>query len=590
MRVLLSLLFLAAACGEMGMESDFAGDAGAGSGCEATLELRPAEPVAPDTLVATAYVLGGHGVFTFAWTAEGPEGIVTPVMRNAAGSEVEVFAAVPGVYSLSVVVSYATASCSGRASVNVRDPGAAYSRIQLRYTPRPDQPAPPQDDPIPVVVWGGADMDLGERVLDPGTLVLGRLVGPEGGAPGYLRLMTPGRPTELFADAGGWYSGLVPSGTYDLLVVPQGPGMAPRMLPSQSATDLEAGYSLAAGDRLQGIVLAPDRMPVAHARVALASGALPAALAVTDEGGRFVAWVDAELGPLGLTVVPPQGSPLPTLAATIPGWDGADLEVVLPDWPRAELAGIATGSEGELLPQSRVTFVGETIADAGRIFVPGRPDLPASACYRASVNADATGAVRAALPLGLYEVYVETAPGAASGAAGFVAEMLDLRAGVTGTVLSFAPRASATGTLDIRGPEGQAVAGATVVAVAQGTRGMGAGWASTATTDEDGAAEVLMVTGMIYEVQVEPPREARLARGRLILGPAARGKQLFALGRSLGVKGVLRFPSGPGQAGVRVSAHCVACGPGQDAEVPLAETVTGPGGRFELLVPDPGHE
>lgn len=571
-------------------------------GCAVVIGVAPADPVAPAMLVATATVTtwDGSGRVEITWAVTGPGGAVAASPRDPDAVSVDVPADAAGAYVLTAQVTFAgVAHCSDAETVNVRAPNARQAMLRLRYTPRPEHPAPPQDDPTPVVVYGGADMALPDRTLDGGALVAGQLVGPAGPLAGYLRLDGAARPAaaELFAGDDGAYAARVPAGAHDVLVVPFDPQVAPRRLFGQTAAQLSAGYVLDAGDRVDGVVLAPDGTPLVGARVALAAGGLPATVVATDAAGAFAARVRAAAGPLALVVIPPADADLPTLelgpGAAVTVADGATLVVQLENAPRAVFDAAIVRQGGDPLPGGLLTFVSVSTSTAGAVTVDGGAPVPAVAARRVTVVADQAGQVTGvSLPLGVYDVLAEPPTAGALAGDGLSVTTLDLTSGAPPMPPVFSTAGTTPYLVHVTDSASADVPGARVAVVARGLRGRGAGVSFTLTGNDRGMVFAPAIPGMPYDVTVDPPRGVRLARGRTTIigvGPPG-GARVVPLAPALALSGALRFPAGPGQAGVRVSAYCVDCGPGQSPDEPLAETVTGPGGAFTLLVPDPGVE
>ncbi len=581
-RLVLVLAFALAGCGGDSESPGFP-DANPGDGgvfCRAEIAVAPADPVAPATLTATASVFSISGFIVISWRVVGPDGEVATTQLDAVGLRVSFPASRAGPYTVDAVLTVGGRACpvTGTA-VNVRASGARSLDVRLRYAPLPAHDVPAQLDPQIVTLLGGADMILpAQRVLQAGVLAAGQLTGPSGGLPAYLRLTNAGLGTfELHAGGNGAYGGRVPPGVYDVLVIPHGAGVAPALLGARTIGQLTAGLTLTAGAAVGGVVLSETGAPIPDARVALASGELPPTVVTTAADGTFSARARVEEGPLALSVVPP--APFARLAAQLTAAPDAELEIRLPDLDLVTVSPVLRDAAGAPAPGARVTFIASALERGGTISVGGAAPIAAAASVRATAVAGAGGAVPPlGLPRAVYEAIVEPAPGADDVPA---TTTVDLET----SPASLASAQAVPALVIIRGPSSTLVDGARVIAVARGRRGVGAGVAKIATSNASGTVTLALAAGMPYAVTVEPPAGRRLARARAsIVGGAATLE--LELQAALELRGTVVFPSGAGQAGVRVEATCVEC---EDPSLPLAETITDATGAFSLWLPDPGE-
>lgn len=558
--------------------------------CTASVTVGPIDPIAPATINASVTVVDGVGLVTTSWTVRDPGGAsIDPTIVDADGLAIQFDAPTAGTWQIDVAVSQGGEPCTGGdASIYVAEPGAMSAAYRLRYTPLAGQPAPAQEDVTPLLLQGGADITLAARTLDGGELIAGALDGPTGPLAAYLMLRSPaGHVTELFADNAGAYAARIPSGAHDLIVVPYDPAVAPARLLAQSAAQLDAGYTLDAGDAIGGAVLLADGTPVAGARVAVAVAGLPASVVTTAADGTFAARARTAEGPLAITVIPPDGAALagleiPPSAGLLAG-PGSQIELRLGDAPVATFDATLVSSAGTSLGGARISFVATSAVVAGQVSLDGGVPIVAGAAARTTVVASVAGTLAPiTLPWGMYEVIVE--PTAASAGEAISVTSLDLTTGAPGVAVPLASLAVTLVPVQVGSPGGAHVADATVAAVARGVLGAGVGLAVSATTDAQGLAMLELAPGMDYDLVVDPPRDAQLGRARAPLAAGTTNVAL-ALPAALRVQGTLLFPSGSGQPGVRVAAHCDAC---PTADVPIAETVTGAGGAFVLWLPDPG--
>lgn len=581
------------ACGG-GDDSGNPPDAGS---CSVAINVTPAAPQAFATIEATATVLDGSGFVTVAWTVSGPAGPVSSMPANADGTAIQFVADEAGPYDIQAQAMAGGWSCTlGSTTVNVTASDAQRKDLRLRYTPLAGQPAPAQDDPLVVSVYGGSPMTLPDRTLDSGTLVDALLTGPDGPLPAYLRLDPLGGPTgahplELFAAADGAYAARLPGGVYDLLVVPDDGAIAPLRVGAQTVADLGAGYVVDSGDVVTGTLFAPDgTTPVAGALVAVAADDLPAVLATTAADGTFQAAVRVAGGaPLAITVVPPVLSGYAQLALTADAGvtvaPGAQLTLRLADAPTVLLSASVTSDDGLPFAGVPVTFVASSFAAAGTLSVDGAAPVAVASAARATITSDASGAFTVALPQAAYTVIL--APPTIAAGQALTSTTLDLTTGAPMTPPVFVTAGVTPYTLFVTDPDGNAVDAAHVTAVARGIAGVGLGATAFGETDASGTLDLPLSADVSYDLIVDPPRGAGVARARLdVAGGGAAGT--LVLPAALPVTGTLRFAAGTGQPGVRVAAYCVTCDPGEDPTQPLAETVTGAGGAFLLELPDPG--
>jgi hypothetical protein len=561
-----------------------------GMSCQVQLSVTPVAAVAPTVLVVDASLLGGGALFTeVTWELYDPDDQpIEPLTITSGGSHIEIDAPAPGVYT---IIAHAPDCADGVVDKTVTAPGAQRLVVRLRYTPPPGALLPPQDDPTPVTVYGGADSAAGTRQLDPGSPITGTVTGPSGALGAELRLSPAGGRAQLvYAGADGAYSARIVNATHDVTVVPYDYSLAPARYPDQGLAALDTGFTLDAGDEVTGVVVGPGNAPVANAWVAVATGDLPPALAKTAADGSFTAHARGALGPLRVSVVPPGGTGLARLDA---GEDaglapaGGPLELRLPDVAVADVSLAVKTSGGAPLPGARVTFVASSLG--GGSVVQGGMSHAAVAGARVTVTADGAGAASAALPYASYVVVVEPPENAPAGE-GVAVSALDLSTGPPGGTVGLASAASPIVTVKVVGPDGLPVAGARVSARGRGVMGVATELAAQGDTDDVQGAVGLPLTGaMAWEIVVEPPATMALARTSATLpAGAGGGTTTVTLAKAVRLSGKVEAPGSGGVPGVRVAAHCVVCAPGQDPAVPLAETASSVGGVFELRLPDPG--
>ena len=556
-----------------------AGRPDAAPACSVAVMLTPSSPVAPVVIRAEAILNGVGGFPNFDWQVRGPNGEVQTASNGDVDTTFE--ANVAGPYDVTLTVTAPGPFCAPATThINVSAPNAQAAAYRLRLTPPANALLPPQTDRT-VFVVGGSDFSLpGALVLSAGMQLNGHLTGPSGPLAAYLRLDAD-RPAfaELFADANGTYSGFLPVRTYSVLVVPLLADVAPKVLVA-TFNQLVSGLALDAGDALSGVVQDAGGGPLPGARIAIATGALPALLTDTASDGSFAAQVRAASGPLSLTVVPATGALRLELAAAanVNVSAGSSLTVTLPEVPAASFTPLAVRSNGTALPGAIVTFVDAGGLPAGSVAVDGTGH-PAAAAVRASFVADASGELPPiTLPSGSYHVVVD--PGATLGQ---TLGRFDVDLAASPATLAAAAPAP---TQVIVRHAGQPVVGAQVFAIADGVEGVGAGVAVAAVTDSTGTATLGLAPGASYAVLVDAGAAQPLALGRAVTtgGGAA---VTVTLASAIKVSGTVVLPNGNPRSGVRVEALCPDC-TGPDADVPLDAAITDFGGGFSVRVPDPG--
>lgn len=592
-RVACVALLLAAACG-----GDSAGekvDAGSGGApdamrvqdarapdaqprCSISISVAPSEPFAGATpIVATATRTGATGFVSMFWRVTGPPGDVSVTKLDPDGLRISFVAPIAGPYIVGGDATSGTMTCAvPPLVVNVVRDDANVDTIRLSYVPQPGQDAPPQADRETIAVRGGADYFVpSARVLERGTRVAGTVTGPVGALAAYLRLQSESGagPVELFADAAGKFNGAVPTTNQDVLVIPYGSGV-PAMRFLGVAPAQIAGFALDAGDAIAGKVLDAADRPVAGATVAVSAGDLPPLLATTADDGSFASRVRASAGALGVVVLAPRGDRLSASSAVFA--PGGTVEVRLAEQGLAPVSLVVRASGGAALPGARVTFV-TGFGDGGSLSVDGGAADAGRASFRRTVVAGDGGALPPlSLPAGPLTAIV--LPPSGSSEVMSVAS-LDLAGPLPEALASAAPLFEDVG---VAARDGPGVAGARVTAVARGVRGVGTGLAATAVSTALGTALLSgIVPGMTYDVVVDPPPGARLARGRASL-VGGDGGITVALAPAIELTGHVLLPSGTGQPGVRVEARR------EGQPELLAETITSEGGFFSLWLPDPG--
>ena len=395
---------------------------------------------------------------------------------------------------------------------------------------------------------------------------------------------------------------------YDVLLVPdaQGPPAARAPLAYSGLLAEEFGlqsFRVNPGTRVAGVVLNSDGTPLAGARVRLRSGALPSTVGQTDAAGVYELRVRG--GRFEVRVVPPDSSGLPE--AQLPESTGfliGDAPADLPlDFSYGPASGVRLGvtvqgpAGGAALAGVRVQLESESgaLPDVGTFRLDGGARIPAAGVVRRVRTTDASGvATFEALPRTRYRA-VLVPPDDAPGDPAITLTELDVgavEAPVNARTVTLGSRSRLTGRLL------PAAMSAGLVVKAVDTGEEGAGRTVTATVGADGRYEVPTDPGRVYRLFIEPPADRRVSR--IPLEPfraKATGATLDrTLPMRLGVSGAA-LENGSPAPGVLVQVFCVGAAPTCiDAEAPdvtgtapIDETVSGPDGRYQLWVPDPGQ-
>ena len=133
--VVAALVVAHAACGLSAVDE---GGPGSGSGsdqrCSVALAVSPRDPVAAVRLQITSQVGGGFGVLDYSWRVV-VNGAPMSFMQVRPGdnSAIELLAATPGVYTITLDVAGADPPCpEASATINVGAPGALTDFLRLR--------------------------------------------------------------------------------------------------------------------------------------------------------------------------------------------------------------------------------------------------------------------------------------------------------------------------------------------------------------------------------------------------------------------------------------------------------------------------
>ncbi|MEM9493126.1 MAG: carboxypeptidase-like regulatory domain-containing protein, partial [Myxococcota bacterium] len=325
--VVYPLVLAVAGCGFESSDGDVdpGTDAGMAS-CTTELVAIDADETAPTTLRYQAVTQTEGQLFgaaTFTWEARRIDtGESLEVASDEPfGEAAQLAVTEPGPYRIIARGRIADTECvSASRHDNVRAPGALSQSYALQVTP-PQGLSVRATESI-MEVWGGANARYDDLVLHTAETLRGQVLDsagqPVNGAAVRITPRPRGIVVERISDGSGRFS-LLDSGDvlYDILVVPQNSATTPiALFESMELFPAENELRLTAGRMLTGSVRDSTGQPITGARVAVQVGPYPSAIADTSTDGQFALVVASEIGaPIGVVVIPPSGSALPTLSA-----------------------------------------------------------------------------------------------------------------------------------------------------------------------------------------------------------------------------------------------------------------------------------
>lgn len=569
----------AIACGAGGSGDDDVVDANGndGAACTAVVSFEPMMPTAPATIVARGDVFGASGVITYTWVVRRAGADVPFIALDADSRDIQFDAPVAGIYDVELWVG---GRCGPyRGALNVMQPGANTRAVRLRFVPPTSIAAPPQERVI--TVPGGADYAAGILTLDAGSVHPITVRTPQA-APvaAYLRFTsraTPDAIVESFSDVAGNASVRLVGGRYDVLVVPTTAALAP--LTVLDWEPLSAALTVDGGATLDGRVLDASGAPVAMARVSVSSGRHVSTVATTGADGSFqLRWRDGAAVET-ITVVPPAGSDLPRLDASVELGGTAAITVRHAAVPTSDLAGTLVRVGGAPVASADV-LVDVQRASAGTIRDAAGTTVLAQATgwHRRTIRTDATGRLPAARLLdGTAAVFIAAAgPGAFASVSLPPGGTLDAAAPVTitGRVLRAA---------------GGVRAGARVRATLTGAIAHAGAPIPLASTGVDGVFSLPVAAGAAYAITISDPTGDDATATVPISLATTQDLGDLSLPAAITISGEVRATGqSVGARAVGVAALCHLACTGLDRSRPLGDAVTDAAGRFVVAVPDPG--
>jgi hypothetical protein len=527
-----------------------------------TIALTPTMPVVGDHVHAAAVVIGLEGVPTYSWIVDGS---ASTAYEAPDGSAIGFDVPLPATHEIDLAITGATSYCPPTSTTfDVVDGSGATALYRLRVLPPPGVAAPFEGD---ILVRAGASLTR-DVPLDPGEDLLGSVTSVTSGAmgvPAYLQFVpASGPPIEAFSAMTGAFDTHVALATYQVIVVPEIPGLAPRAFawsPSQ-----QAAFAVDAGQPIAGTVTAGGS-PLAGAQVQLASSGVPSTIATTLADGSFSVLASFGSGAaVTVSVVPPATSGLARMSASTTL--ALPLAIAYSAATPCDLAGATIQRGGVALPGAQVTIVGG-IGAVGTI-----GGAQGSGAVLATATANGSG-VLPSVPVpraaGLHAV-VQIASNDLAVAA------LDTSTCSVSSIAAPAELANA-GTVAVGSA---ALANARVEATPAGPLALATLVPVDAMTGSDGSFAMLLASGAAYDVRVADPRGAPFEALGVSSMPAA-----IALGPPLVISGTVSVLGGPGTVtGAAVEVLCGSCS-GVDAERPIAQAASDAQGHYQLTVADP---
>jgi hypothetical protein len=565
--------------------------------CFTIVITAPTEP-APTEVQARAEGEGFLGAPT--WRVTGPLGENVPFSYDDA-RHIHFTSGVHGVFEVTTSQACATQT------VELASSPREYVTFYLRYTPRPAEGVPPQEDPNGIeVVTETAELSF----LDPPHWLtrahpVHATISGEVGVLGAQVTFVPdgpvGWPVSLYADLQRVVSGPVLDVAQTLVIVPGDGTLAPYTL-RRAPQELDlTSIPFARGTRLTGTIVDAHDLPVADTWISVGADRLPPALVKTDADGSFA--LDVRSGNLRFEVAPAAGSGKAALVAE-PDLQvrvqGGPVRIALADASPTTLTGWQVkSSEGAFLGGAHVTFVAQV--GAGTITQGGVTKVVPATETRVRVDTDAAGKLPdVTLPAARYDVVVE--PPVATSTDVLSVTSLDLRAATTPAPGTFTTVAPVGFALELVDADGVALSHARVTAVAQGRFGVQKGAALHAQADDVGNVFAMSgPPGMVYDLVVDGPQDSTTLRARArVRVDSATLLPMVPLRVKLPPVTIvhsrlLKADHTHGAAGVTVSVHCGGIGC-PDPDFVYAETTTSAdlsttssiaeSGTFSLAVPD----
>lgn len=579
------LALLGLGCGAMNLGGPSSADAGSNNSDAGTVSqcdlglVSPAQASLGQEVEVGVEVVPANlfGVRSFQWRidVDGVEQVLTEL-----ADPLERVSFVPtraGPYQIVVDATIGGLQCTpATGMITVTANGALSQDYRMRVVP--PSGAPTQD--FPVTIYGGADSALPTAQLEGGQLATGQITQSDGtGVAAYLRARKRGTLVQTdyegFSDSAGAFSLRLPSGSYDLLIVPSDGLLPARLLEDVSATSLGATIVLPAPQPLSGHVFSAGGAPVQGALVSLVIDGAPTTSALSGADGSFsVLGGSGQLS--GLTVAPLAGSGMPALRAdalTGQAVDGAsdviiryaiaaltvDVDLTLAaggpavgalvEW-RSDVASAATVHVGTIEGVAGTLRVTATADGSGHV----QSSLAALTADLVVHSADATQAV--VVP----DLNWASVPSTALS----LSELVSVPVSVTFSDLAAVGASVLATPLDVLAPQG----------AAQG-----------AVVADSGLVALPLVRGGTYEIVATDTLRGTQVQ-TLMSADTGMPTQAMTLTGTILASGSV-FIDGAAAAGAQLSLYCESCS-GDEATRVHARAVANGTGRYVLRVADPG--
>jgi hypothetical protein len=531
------------------------------------------------------------------WVATRDGAANVPVTTDSGQpGEVELTLEAEGVYTIRAEASLA---CWTSVTASVIGPEKRSSVFLLRVLPPVGGYVPPHELPVGVTantpreqhieLERGKEVEIQPRRAEAQDRII----------PAYLRLTPAGTTLRLEGHTGA--SSIRPFFlnqllSYEVLIVPDDPRIAPELLSARTLAELELPLYLDAGTPVRGRITV-DGAPLPRAKILLRTErGLPSTI---EESSSPTAGyeVRARAGQFDLLVLPPAGSGLPDArgreTVAVPGTGSVALDFAYAPLPVTRLAVTVEGTSGAVVTgpvrvrlesaEGALPAVGTAEVGGVRVTVPGS--------MRAEAITEGGTAVFDKLPQARYRAILIPVNDTAQTAV--TTHELDLTGSTTvSRRLGLLPKVKLSGKIVAEGSP----TGVKVLAIATGPS---AGQeVIDATVTSAGTFELRVDPRRSYRLFAEPPPDSPFPRTPLgpvtVLGGDMAMRDL-RLPKAVELKGIVRIGAVP-TAGVVVQAFCVGdasdcvkAGSTSEPPRPVAETVSGADGSYSLRLPDPGQ-
>jgi len=594
---LVATAFVATGCGfgmDGGMTNTDAGINSDGGTCNVGLVVtHPDQPIAGD--IITIDLESSDTILSLIWTIVVPDGTrINPNLRNQ-DLTAEFSSTVPGTYKVQADVHTVSGSCSVQIMVVVRARNARSETFSFLLTPADLTSTPRQQ--WDCLVWGETPDDSLSIPVEKGRNVLLAVHGPdENGLPAYLRL-TPIDTTSMMVEghydpqSGPLSFSLNPSATYDILVVPDSPTVAPDVIKAQSAASMTVSsatiWPMTVGEPVTGSVVDSVGHGIYEAQVLLRCNDIPSGLGTTAMlTGSFALY--ARPGSCTLHVQPPKDGHLPAIDLesenlAVEMGHSLDLTISYGNHPDSAWSGRVVDENGSPVPQARITLESEAIANVAQVEI--RNDdtlvetLSATGIARLILVTDDQGRWPVqTLPAGMYHVVIEPDTPTRT-----TVLDLDLTSDKTNQTIALALPVMVSGVVLGASKNGPVPAKDVEV---QATTNVGTGSTATTSTDAAGQFSIPLIADASYQLVFIPkPKDDTSAASVLQLTTDQSGPMTLdtiTLPKGLRLSGTVQDTN---PANLLLQVYCTAdC----TYRGPLYETVAEPDGTFAVIVPDPG--